>query len=1780
MMLLPQLLALAAAAQWPPPWSDLSPDCSRGDMAADAVEGRSEGLCDGYRILCDPSPMSCDAGAEAGLCASSAGQPAGQEGYEFSDMCPVTCGLCPSDSGGGGGDGPPEGEEDEYYEEGGGDEGDEHEGPGVPGCIESQLHGQPETPAVFCSLDTSRCDEAGLLVIAERLAEANCPPPPGESLTQPRTIRSSISFSIDIAEVSPGSAARQRFEQEFKRQVAARLNLVCSCSVYRADAVVIESIAAGSARVDFGVIASDGDGAVAAAIISHLMDMRGSGAPLTVAGSEADLSAMAYPTVTAPGTRMLPTTRGESGHCCANRPSDASIQCLESVGEHSNCQLTQVVGRDETAFLLGGRIEGAICAGGQFDPRTITTTFDGALATTRATNCVADAANHRGDKADRAMVIQDGASVFVHDSIFERSAYVHRQAWWEGWAGGGAMLVKAASVDVTATHFIGNEVMFEGGSWPVNSTDFVVGGGALLILSGERETTANIRSSLFAENTAFESYGGGAIAIFTGHSKSSSVAPKAVFLSITGCRFEDNRVLVGNRAGLYGEGGTLNGGGAIMIRDIYALQEAEHLVTVTIESSTFVNNTIGEGNGGAIQMLFGQLDVIGTVFEDNLLKGWKKTNHTYLAEKGAPISTFAKDIFAVSSVRFHIYETTFEPFSAESISVDRLAGCDKYPCEYGQQCVYKKYSLQCLPCPGALVGLDRRTCTECRAGEGPNTDHTQCVCKPGTYNSSITNTTRRLIYCFEQDFYADRLEHDDMTTTRVLHTQSPPQDCLPCPDECLQCDGNGAEPAIKNMYSLSPQGRETWSSSLSSVQRGAETLPVSLFRCPIDGQVCENVTGRAGNHTDLMKCTRGHTGVLCGQCMTGWTGGFNKICTACPEAAAFSVVVAVIAFVVTAFVLYWCFSSAEKKMKPRLDSVRIKIAIARRAHKAAKRISCEVDSHGDKVELDEDGAFQHLLQIIKIVVSNLQIIAQFPTVLKFNCPACSSIKAQMRTIFAVNLDVLQLASFDCMIGIDLFGRFFFIVTAPIVIVLLIQLRARTCSAPLRCGSKVSVSQAHRPPAVAGEVQVESEAPFVSVLEPKPGPDRVQAANNISMLVVFLTYPAVSSTIFTMFSCRELDMRQSYHVYDTSIDCNGSTYLSVYVVAFILLILLPVGIPIAYAVLLYKNRALFLVRDAEEQEISFPVFVKTVRNVFPGAHVPNFVLVSLYKSIDRDDSDSISVKELVRHGLRETLGRRQATLNAQASGSDEIRAAGTALVQEEPQRREWWQRTAEEFEFLCKSFEPEYYYFELVIFAKKFLLSGALVFVSPGSSTQLYVALVISFFFFALLCRSMPYKKAKTDRVAVVAEANLFFTILCLLMLKLNLAGEFFTTDFYDKALVASNGLASIAPLTIGILISLKQLAIEWLESSNQPSVEGDSVRILECPEDPRCRLQIGKVLQAGSHDSKTLSVEVVLASKCERCRSKCTAGRARNENDTASSSVTVHVSPDQVLKVVGRKATLRLCSGIFKQAVSCARALCCKNREEPEAESSEQDVESGHHLHLKDAVEDVDTEIDVEHALDLRTLKKAALKVGRPLLEPLLQRRGLDWAAAEKAVSKITSVNDLQNATEDPETFITFVLGLCVKAASTLALARLRPALEPLLSKQGLTWEAALPALQLLDSVEEISAAVEAPEKFLQKLMVAAGPVAIRLALSKLQPQIEPLLAKHELSWEAALPALEKAAGSVAVVEAASQDPAAFVEKVLAAAGPVAIRLALSKLQPQIEPLLAKHELSWEAALP
>ena len=86
-----------------------------------------------------------------------------------------------------------------------------------------------------------------------------------------------------------------------------------------------------------------------------------------------------------------------------------------------------------------------------------------------------------------------------------------------------------------------------------------------------------------------------------------------------------------------------------------------------------------------------------------------------------------------------------------------------------------------------------------------------------------------------------------------------------------------------------------------------------------------------------------------------------------------------------------------------------------------------------------------------------------------------------------------------------------------------------------------------------------------------------------------------------------------------------------------------------------------------------------------------------------------------------------------------------------------------------------------------------------------------------------------------------------------------------------------------------------------------------------------------------------------------------------------------------------------------------------------------------------------------------------------------------------------------------------------LLIAKLRPKLEPVVEKQGLEWGDVVPALELVDSVEELEAAIADPEAFLQSLAHSMGPAAKKFLVAKLRPKLEPQLEKQGLQWSAML---------------------------------------------------------------
>ena len=88
----------------------------------------------------------------------------------------------------------------------------------------------------------------------------------------------------------------------------------------------------------------------------------------------------------------------------------------------------------------------------------------------------------------------------------------------------------------------------------------------------------------------------------------------------------------------------------------------------------------------------------------------------------------------------------------------------------------------------------------------------------------------------------------------------------------------------------------------------------------------------------------------------------------------------------------------------------------------------------------------------------------------------------------------------------------------------------------------------------------------------------------------------------------------------------------------------------------------------------------------------------------------------------------------------------------------------------------------------------------------------------------------------------------------------------------------------------------------------------------------------------------------------------------------------------------------------------------------------------------------------------------------------------------------------------------------------------------GLTWDDVLPAFELIDTMEELQAALEDIEGFLRALASAAGPAAKRLAIARLRPKLEVQAAKMSLTWEDLLPVLEKI-DTIGELQKALDDP-------------------------------------------
>lgn len=228
---------------------------------------------------------------------------------------------------------------------------------------------------------------------------------------------------------------------------------------------------------------------------------------------------------------------------------------------------------------------------------------------------------------------------------------------------------------------------------------------------------------------------------------------------------------------------------------------------------------------------------------------------------------------------------------------------------------------------------------------------------------------------------------------------------------------------------------------------------------------------------------------------------------------------------------------------------------------------------------------------------------------------------------------------------------------------------------------------------------------------------------------------------------------------------------------------------------------------------------------------------------------------------------------------------------------------------------------------------------------------------------------------------------------------------------------------------------------------------------------------------------------------------------------------------------------------------------------------------LQDALADPSPFLEEIAGSSQALAKKLAILRLRKQLEPLLGRAGCDWSDVESLI-KACEADELTAALSDPAEFFDKLAETSDVLNRKLARGRLKLALEPVVLAQGLDWNCVQPAIDTIRDVNLLNSAISDPGAFLEIMAEANEPLNQKLAIARLKPELEPLVVKDALAWSDVEPAL-CSIDNIEILTAARTDPTEFFSALKERHEPLAKQIAVLKLRPELEPVASKEGLAW-----
>jgi hypothetical protein len=223
-------------------------------------------------------------------------------------------------------------------------------------------------------------------------------------------------------------------------------------------------------------------------------------------------------------------------------------------------------------------------------------------------------------------------------------------------------------------------------------------------------------------------------------------------------------------------------------------------------------------------------------------------------------------------------------------------------------------------------------------------------------------------------------------------------------------------------------------------------------------------------------------------------------------------------------------------------------------------------------------------------------------------------------------------------------------------------------------------------------------------------EKVRARHRLAFLVMtFLIYATVSTTVFQTFACDNTKgLGGNYLRADYSIQCDTTTHTLYRLYAAVMILVYPLGTPAAYGYLLWTHR---------HQLRNLPVTDT------------NTTATDTTNGVDDDDVEAS--ESLVE--------------DSKNDDNADLQSIG----------------------FLWQAYRPQMFYWELIECLRRLLLTGAIVFIYPNTTTQAAVACLLALVSMAVVAAYSPHKEATDKRVYITGSAIIFLSMFLALLIKAN-----------------------------------------------------------------------------------------------------------------------------------------------------------------------------------------------------------------------------------------------------------------------------------------------------------------------------------------------------------------------------------------------------------------------------